>query len=211
MASAAPHLDLEGPMPARVPLTRFGCDQRSGILLGLEVQVVEVERRVVAPDAERCRGLGPDRRCGQCVDRRTGSPARQVPERELQRQPGLAGSLSRDEGIGQPGTDQIRRLLTSNPAGTPPGGAVVGSDPGDGRPNDYAVLAQPRVTAGAARPPAPPAAPIRYARYADRSCLPVLRRAGDDGVEDENAGPEDRWRDDEAGRGKVVVVDQLVG
>ena len=154
MASAAPHLDLEGAMAPRVSLTRFGRNQRSGFLLGLEVQVVEVERGVVAPDAERCCGRRPDRRGGQRVDRRTGALARQVPERELQRQPSRAGPFSRHEDIGQPRADELRRLLAGDPAGAPSGGAVVGSDPSDGWPDNDAVLAQPRVTTGVARPPA---------------------------------------------------------
>src|SRR5258706_15574395 len=91
------YLDLESAMSARETFARFGGQQLRGLLLRGQMQVVKVERGVVAGRAIRFlrEYLSIHSRQGgsQRIDRLTGPLPCQIPQRKLKRTPPLCDGL----------------------------------------------------------------------------------------------------------------------
>src|SRR5207248_11783499 len=117
-------------------------DELSGFLGGGQVQVIEVERRIVAWRPERSIHRRARHRRGERVDRLTGTVACQVPERIVKGAPWVLHAAGGGEDIGQRLPEEPFRLLAVCPTRAEAGRAVVNGDPGDRRADDDPMLAE---------------------------------------------------------------------
>jgi hypothetical protein len=77
---APPDLDLERPLAALVAVARLGGDQLGGGLIRSEVQIVEVQRGIVAWRAKRLARPDTRDRAGTGVDRQAILLTGQIPQ-----------------------------------------------------------------------------------------------------------------------------------
>ena len=159
--SAATHFDLERTVAVLVAVRRFRCDQRRARPVRRQVQVVNVERSVIAAHAQRLGRRLAGNFIQQPVDGPTFALAQQVPQRELE----LAGPVG-DSAIA---FDQIPKArpekrkgfsLGKGAAGTETRRPVIGGDTRELHLDLLPVECDAGVTAGRPRPPADKRTPL---------------------------------------------------
>src|SRR6266487_3295786 len=141
MPRATPDLDLKRPVAALVAVARLGGDQLGGGLIRSEVQIVEIQRGIVAWRAKRLARPDTRDRAGKGVDRQSSLLTGQIPQRILERQPWLAHPLACLEELAKPQAEQRRCALGAGMAGAEASRAILGGDAQDGHLYGDPVLA----------------------------------------------------------------------
>ncbi len=153
MAGAPPRLDLKGAMTAGQPRARLRRQQLGCLLVARQVQIVHIERRVVAGYAQRLRRRLAGHRRGQAIDRLACALRHQVPQREVEELARRRRAVLRVEQRIQRLAQHIQNLLLGGAAEAEPACAVVRGDARQRDAHALPVHAQPRVAAGQARSP----------------------------------------------------------